>query len=188
MPTAETPSRANFTSGVRTIHKTIFIPCSLEDDSCASSNAQGAFKRLELALANRCHFLHKRTAALVNVLAFIAAQVLAVKNITAGGDARKKALNREILATFPALFIQMMRARVEEAELAWLRPPRPVKSRLLGRDENADDAEVALSASGREPVWRDRRSGPVEGRSWSRCSGGAVHSTSLAETGVAPRA
>jgi len=52
------------------------------------------------------------------VFAFIAAEVLAVK-----GGARKKGLNRGILATSPALFLHMLRAKAEEAGLAWLKVP-----------------------------------------------------------------
>ena len=69
------------------------------------------------------NFLHKKTTALVSVFAFIATEVLSVKNMTAGGGARKKGLSREILATSPALFLHMLRAKAEEAGLAWLKVP-----------------------------------------------------------------
>ncbi|HTP51410.1 MAG TPA: hypothetical protein VMK42_11980 [Anaeromyxobacteraceae bacterium] len=41
--------------------------------------------------------------------------------MTAGSGARKKGLNREILATSRALFLHMLRAKAEEAGLAWLK-------------------------------------------------------------------
>jgi len=107
--------------------------------------------------------LHKKTAALVSVLAFIATEVLAVKNMTAGRGTRKKGLNREILATSPALFLHMLRAKAEEAGLVWLEvPTRTVKPfrtcsacvTVLGRDENAARVMLnwALNASCREPA------------------------------------
>ncbi|HTP29690.1 MAG TPA: transposase, partial [Anaeromyxobacteraceae bacterium] len=80
-------------------------------------------------IANRRRdFLHKTTAALVGVLGVIATEVLAVKNMTAAGGAHKKGLNREILSTAPVLFLQMLRAKAEEAGVAWLEvPTRTVK-------------------------------------------------------------
>ena len=68
--------------------------------------------------------MHRRTAALVSVLAFIATEVLSVKDMTARGGALKKGRNREILATSPALFLHMLRTKAEEAGLGWL-PPAP---------------------------------------------------------------
>jgi len=109
-----------------------------------------------------------------------ATQVLSVKNMTAGGGARKKGPNREILATSPALFLHMLRAKAEEAGLKV--PTRTVKpsqtcsacgwqerkplaqrvhrcacGTVLGRDENAARVMLhwVLGASGREPArWR----------------------------------
>jgi len=132
-------------------------------------------------IANRRRdFLHKTTAALVSVLDFIATEVLAVKKMTASGGSLKKGLNREILAASPALFLQMLRAKAEEAGLAWLevptrtvkpsqtcsacgrQEPKPLAQRVhrcacgavLGRDENAARVMLnwALRASGREPA------------------------------------
>ncbi|HTP25173.1 MAG TPA: hypothetical protein VMK12_05855 [Anaeromyxobacteraceae bacterium] len=48
-----------------------------------------------------------------------------MKNMMAGGGVRKKGLNREILARSPALFLQMLRAKAQEAGLAWLFGPHP---------------------------------------------------------------
>ena len=116
----------------------------------------------------------------MGVLGVIATEVLAVKNMTAAGGAHKKGLNREILSTAPALFLQMLRAKAEEAGVAWLEvPTRTVKpsqtcsgcgrqekktqaqrmhrcacGTVLGRDENATRVMLncALRASDREPA------------------------------------
>ena len=75
-----------------------------------------------------------------------------VKNMTAGGGARKKGLHGEILATSPALLLQMVRARAEEAGLAWLKvPARTVKpsQTACGRQERKPLAQrVHRCASG----------------------------------------
>jgi len=102
----------------------------------------------------------------------------------------------------PALLLHMLRAKAEEAGLAWLKVPtrtvkrsqtcsacgrqerKPLAQRVhrcacgtvLGRDENAARVMLnwALSASDREPARCGGRSGPVEARNSTRssCSGG----------------
>ncbi|HTP51398.1 MAG TPA: zinc ribbon domain-containing protein [Anaeromyxobacteraceae bacterium] len=138
------------------------------------------------------------------LLALIATEILAVKHVTTEGDARNKA-HTVRCATSPALFLQMLRAKAQEAGLAWL-PTRTVKpsqtcstcgrqertplaqrvhrcacGTVLGRDENAARVMLncALSAwPGAGQVWRDRRSGPVEANfTWNSCSGGEFMSS-----------
>ncbi len=149
--------------------------------SKSREKARAAVAAFHEKLANqRRDFLHKKTAALVEQLGVIATETLKVKNMTASGGSRKKGLNREILSTAPALFLQMLRAKAEEAGVAWLEVPtqtvkpsqtcsgcgRQEKKTLaerthrcacgtvLGRDENAARVMLnwALRASGREPA------------------------------------
>ena len=95
------------------------------------------------------NFLHKK-AALVSVLAFIATEVFAVKNMTRRPE---EGLNREILATSPALFLHMLRAKAEET---WLHPHREAVPDLLGlRTAGAQisgAASPSLAPAGRFPA------------------------------------
>jgi putative transposase len=145
------------------------------------TKAQVRAAALHEKIANRRRdFLHKKTTALVARLALIATETLKVKNMTAAGGSRKRGLNREILSTAPALFLQMLRAKAEEAGVAWLEVPtqtvkpsqtcsgcgRQQKKTLaerthrcgcgtvLGRDENAARVMLtwALRASVRVPA------------------------------------
>ena len=63
----------------------------------------------------RKDFLHQTSADLVKRFASIATEALAVQAMTRSGGARKKGLNREILAASPSAFLQMIRTKAEEA-------------------------------------------------------------------------
>ena len=85
--------------------------------------------RVQERIANRRKdFLHKITTALVAVLAVIATETLSIQRMTAYGGRRKRGLNREILSTAPASFLQMLRTKAAEAGCEWVEiPTRQVK-------------------------------------------------------------
>ena len=157
-------------------------------------------------VANRRHdFLHQQSAALVATLAVLATEKLQVANMTRsakgtveapGKNVRQKAgLNRNILDTAPAAFLQMLRYKAEEAGVEFVeantRQIKPSQTcHLCGRqrkkslaerhhrcecgvccsrDENAARVllEFGLRAAGREPTM---------------CGGGAVGPPAKHET------
>lgn len=95
--------------------------------------------KLHQKIANqRLDFTHKETAKLVEVAALIATEKLTVKNMTrsAKGTAekhgkmvkQKAGLNREILNTAPALTLNLLRYKAEEASSEFVEvPTRQVK-------------------------------------------------------------
>lgn len=76
----------------------------------------------------RKDFLHKTTAHLVQKSALLAVEKLNVKGMSSAGGARKKGLNREILAAAPGMFHQMLKYKAEEAGLEYCEiDPRQAK-------------------------------------------------------------
>jgi putative transposase len=63
----------------------------------------------------RRDFLHQTSAWLVALIGLLVTERLAIQSMTANGGRRKRGLNREILSTAPALFLQMLRYKAEEA-------------------------------------------------------------------------
>jgi putative transposase len=146
---------------------------------------------LHRKVGNRRHdFLHQQSAALVAVLAVLATEKLQVANMTRsakgtveapGKNVRQKAgLNRNILDTAPAAFLQMLKYKAEEAGTEWVEVPtrqvkpsqtchgcghqrkKPLAERqhrcecgaCCSRDENAARVMLAfaLTGAGREPA------------------------------------
>ena len=148
---------------------------------------------LHAKVANkRSDFLHKKSAQLVSELQLIATEKLNIKGMTSsargtkenpGKNVKQKAgLNRSILDTSPAAFLQMLRYKAEEAGIEWVEVPtrkvkpsqtchvcsRQSKKNLsdrihececgvrCGRDENAARVMLAWAykkLSRREPAW-----------------------------------
>jgi putative transposase len=147
---------------------------------------------LHRKVANRRHdFLHQQSAALVATLAVLATEKLQVSNMTRsakgtaeapGKNVRQKAgLNRSILDTAPAAFLQMLKYKAEEAGTEWVEVPtrqvkpsqtchgcgqqrkKPLAERqhrcecgaCCSRDENAARVMLAWATGppGREPSW-----------------------------------
>jgi putative transposase len=81
----------------------------------------------------RKDFLHKTSAMIVAQNALIATEKLTIKNLTASAKgtadtpgknvAQKAGLNREILATAPAMFLSMLRTKAEEAGSWYIETP-----------------------------------------------------------------
>jgi putative transposase len=147
--------------------------------------------------ARRKDVLHKTTARLARVLSLIGTETLAVRNLTRSARgtaeapgrnvARKAGLNRSILDTAPATFLNMLRYKAEEAgteileaETRRLKPSqrcpdcdavrkKPLSLRIhdcacgcrLGRDEAA--ALVLLRWAMREVASRDPATPPRDG-------------------------
>lgn len=63
----------------------------------------------------RRDFLHQTSAQLIAVIGWLVTERLALQAMTTNGGRRKRGLNREILSTAPALFLQMLRYKAEEA-------------------------------------------------------------------------
>jgi putative transposase len=80
-------------------------------------------------IANRRKdFLHKTSASLVEQYGLIATETLNIKNMTAKGGAYKKGLNRGILDTAPATFLNLLKTKAEEAGSIFVEvPTRQVK-------------------------------------------------------------
>jgi putative transposase len=71
---------------------------------------------LHRRVANRRRdFLHQTSAWLITLIGLLVTEHLAIQRMTANGGCRKRGLNREILSTAPALFLQMLRYKAEEA-------------------------------------------------------------------------
>ncbi len=140
--------------------------------------------------AKRLDFLHQTTANLVARSWLIATESLTVKNLTRSAKgtvaqpgrnvARKAGLNREILATAPRAFLDMLRYKAAEAGVEFVEvPSRKVKPSqtcsgcwkqrkkrlserqhvcscglVLSRDQNAARVNLfwALAHTGREPL------------------------------------
>lgn len=80
-------------------------------------------------LTNQRHnFIHQQTAQIVAKSSLIATEKLNVKAMTANGGNYKKGLNREILNTSPAAFLNLLKCKAEEASLYWIDiPTRKIK-------------------------------------------------------------
>lgn len=80
-------------------------------------------------IANRRKdFLHKTSASLVKQYGLISTETLNIKNMTANGGAYKKGLNRGILDTAPASFLNLLKVKAEEAGSLFVEvPTRQVK-------------------------------------------------------------
>jgi putative transposase len=59
--------------------------------------------------------LHQTSARLVARIGLLMTEQLSIRAMTAHGGAQKRGLNREILSTAPALFLQMLTYKAEEA-------------------------------------------------------------------------
>jgi putative transposase len=71
---------------------------------------------LHQRIANqRRDFLHQTSAQLIARIGSLVTERLSIQSMTANGGRRKRGLNREILSTAPALFLQMLRYKAEEA-------------------------------------------------------------------------
>jgi len=97
-----------------------------------SNNRRKAVSRLSAEtrrVANRrMDFLHKTSATLVKQYGLIATEQLNVKAMTAHGGQHKKGLNRSILDTAPATFLNLLKTKAEEAGSLWVEvPTRQVK-------------------------------------------------------------
>jgi putative transposase len=80
--------------------------------------------RLHQKIANqRLDYLHQLCAFLVTLVGLIATEKLNVKGMTGAGGSHKRGLNREILASAPALFLQLLRYKAEEAGIEWVEVP-----------------------------------------------------------------
>jgi putative transposase len=76
----------------------------------------------------RRHFIHQKSADIVQDSLLISTEKLTVKNMTAHGGNRKRGLNREILNTTPSAFLNLLKYKAEEAGLYWVEvPTRKVK-------------------------------------------------------------
>lgn len=71
----------------------------------------------------RKDFLHKTSAALIKRYGLIATEQLSIRNMTAAGGQYKKGLNRSILDTAPATFLNLLRTKAEEAGSMWVEVP-----------------------------------------------------------------
>ena len=178
------------------------------------ARAEGSFERIEnprrlaKVAARRKDFLHKTTTRLARELSLIGTETLAVRNMTRSARgkaeepgrnvARKAGLNRSILDTAPATFLNMLRAKAEEAgsevleaETRRLRPSqrcpdcgavrrKPLSLRIhdcacgcrIGRDEAA--ALVLLRWAMREVASRDPAS-PRDGHPAGTVGVSAAH-------------
>jgi putative transposase len=97
-----------------------------------SNNRRKAVSRLSAEtrhIANcRKDFLHKTSASLVDQYGLISTETLNIKNMTANGGAYKKGLNRGILDTAPATFLNLLKVKAEEAGSLFVEvPTRQVK-------------------------------------------------------------
>lgn len=138
----------------------------------------------------RRDFLHQRSAKLIATSNLIATETLSIKNMVRSAEgtiespgrnvAQKAGLNREILATAPRAFLDMLRYKAEEAGVAFVEVPsrkvkpsqtcsgcgrqrkKPLSERqhvcaccvVLSRDQNAARVNLlwALARTGREPT------------------------------------
>jgi len=146
---------------------------------------------IQRAVANRRRdFLHKESAKLIAESELIATETLSIRNLTRAARgtaespgrnvAQKAGLNREILATAPRSFLDMLRYKAEEAGVKFVEVPtrivkpsqtcsrcgrkrkKPLSERqhvcgcglFLSRDENAARVILswALAHAGREPI------------------------------------
>jgi len=93
-----------------------------------TSKRRAAAKRRVLRIYTRAtnkrqEFLHQLTSWLVRCCDTIVTEALGVKGMTAEGGEYKKGLNREILSTAPAMFLSMLRYKLEEAGGTWVEVP-----------------------------------------------------------------
>jgi putative transposase len=159
-----------------------------------SNNRAKARKRVSAihrkTAAKRRDFLHQASAKLIAAVDLIATETLSIKNMTASAKgtvespgrnvAQKAGLNREILATAPRAFLDMLRYKAAEAGVEFVEvPSRTVKPSqtcsgcgkqrkkalserqhvcacglVLSRDQNAARVNLlwALARTGREPT------------------------------------
>jgi len=91
--------------------------------------AKAKVARTHAKTANRRkEFLHQQTALIIALCCLIATEQLKVKAMTASGKGGKRGLNREILSTSPAAFLQLLQTKAAEAGCEFVEiPTRTVK-------------------------------------------------------------
>lgn len=119
--------------------------------------ARKVLSKLHEKISNvRKNFLHKTTAYIVSQVSSIATEKLNVQSMTEGS--KNHGLNREILDTSPATFIQMLKYKAEEAGVIWheidtkkVKPSqtcsgcfRQKKKELSERTHNCEDCGLIL--------------------------------------------
>jgi len=147
------------------------------------TKAKNVVMRIHEKIGNqRQDFVHQETARIIGQVDLVATETLKIKNMVAGGGARKKGLNRELHSAAFGSFTKTLKCKAGEAGVAWVDVPvvqvKPtqrcmvcweVKKKDLaervhrcgcgfaaGRDENAAGVMLrfALEKAGREPAWR----------------------------------
>lgn len=85
--------------------------------------------RIHQKVANsRLDFLHKTSSELIQRAGLVAFEILNVKSMSSNGGERKKGLNRNILDSSPAAFLNMLKYKAEEAGISVVEvPTRSVK-------------------------------------------------------------
>lgn len=115
-----------------------------------SNNRKKIIQKLKKAYhklsEKRVNFIHTVANNLINKSSLITTEELDIKNMTRKGGVYKKGLNREILNTTPAAFIQLLKCKAEEAGIYWFEiPTKKVKPTQTchgcGRQEKKNLAE-----------------------------------------------
>ncbi|HVA27948.1 MAG TPA: transposase [Candidatus Baltobacteraceae bacterium] len=151
--------------------------------------------------AKRFDFLHQASATLVAASSLIATESLSIKNMTRSAKgtieepgrnvAQKAGLNREILATAPRAFLDMLRYKAAEAGIAYVEvPSRKVKpsqtcSRCGAQREKALSERMHVCACGLV-LTRDQNSALVN-LLWALTHAGREPSGCLAQSVWATR-